>query len=143
MAPTAANAHPPAAAPAGQLPLLRTGTHPPAAPAVAAVPAVAAAPDIHVDPGDAAAAAGELDPGEATPWYLQVMVADPEDAAMTTADWAAYAQASLAGGADSPDEAATDADILMHEQLKRQAILMARVDPGAPPLDDTDLGAGE
>lgn len=154
VAPTAANAQ---AAPAAErVALFRTGTHSPA-PGVAdtaepdaseetptpSPPLQAVGPglELQIDPGDAAAAAGELEPGEAPPWYHRIVVADEEDAAMTIADWATYAQAALAGGANSPDEAVADADVLMHEQLRRHAILMARVAPAPPLADDLDAAA--
>jgi len=62
-------------------------------------------------------------------WYERIAVRDEEDAVMTVADWAGYAQASLAGGSESTDVAALEADQMMHEQLVRQARLMQRIPP--------------
>lgn len=80
--------------------------------------------------GDELAPASDEPGGEplaGAPWYERISVRDEEDAVVTTADWSGYAQAAMAGGCETADEAAKQADELMHEQLMRQSRLMLRV----------------
>lgn len=66
---------------------------------------------------------GDLAGLDGPQWFIDGQATDEEEVAMMISDWSMYAQASLSGGADSPEEAALDADVLMHEQLKRHAVM--------------------